>query len=122
MSRQSESKQVSLKVFDNEPTARMAEQRLNQEGIPCLVRCLRGGPGLWGTAFNLPHDLLVFEGDELQARYILEIPPQEISEREHEQDVTPSSSVMSQLMVTLTLFVLVVFIALTVVIANRAIR
>ena len=122
MSRQSESKQVSLKVFDNEPTARMAEQRLNQEGIPCLVRCLRGGPGLWGTAFNLPHDLLVFEGDELQARYILEIPPQEISEREHEQDVTPSSSVMSQLMVTLTLFVLVAFIALTVVIANRAIR
>ena len=122
MPRQSESKQVSLKVFDNEPTARMAEQRLNQEGVPCLVRCLRGGPGLWGTAFNLPHDLLVFEGDELQARSILEIPPQEISEREHEQDVTPSSSVMSQLMVTLTLFVLVVFIALTVVIANRAIR
>ena len=122
MSRQSESKQVSLKVFDNEPTARMAEQRLNQEGIPCLVRCLRGGPGLWGTAFNLPHDLLVFEGDELQARYILEIPLQEISEREHEQDVTLSSSVMSQLMVTLTLFVLVAFIALTVVIVNRAIR
>jgi len=122
MSRQSESKQVSLKVFDNEPTARMAEQRLNQGGIPCLVRCLRGGPGLWGTAFNLPHDLLVFEGDELQARYILEIPPQEISEREHEQDVTPNSFVMSQLMVTLTLFVLVAFIALTVVIANRAIR
>ena len=122
MSRQSESKQVSLKVFDNEPTARMAEQRLNQEGIPCLVRCLRGGPGLWGTAFNLPHDLLVFEGDELQARYILEIPPQEISEREHEQDVSPSSSIMSQWMVILTICVLVAFIALTVVIANRTIR
>ena len=122
MSRQSESKQVSLKVFDNEPTARMAEQRLNQEGIPCLVRCLRGGPGLWGTAFNLPHDLLVFEGDDLQARDILEIPPQEISEREHEPDVSPSSSVIPQWMVTLTIFVLVAFIALTVVIANRAIR
>jgi hypothetical protein len=122
MSWQSESKQVSLKVFDNEPTVRMAEQRLNQEGIPCLVRCLRGGPGLWGTAFNLPHDLLVFEGDELQARDILEIPPQEISEREHEQDVSPSSSVMPQWMVTLTVFSLVAFIALTVVIANRAIR
>ena len=122
MSRQSESKQVSLKVFDNEPTARMAEQRLNQEGIPCLVRCLRGGPGLWGTAFNLPHDLLVFEGDDLQARDILEIPRQEISERELEQNVSPSSSVMPQWMVTLTIFVLVAFIALTVVIANRAIR
>ena len=122
MSRQSASDQVSLKVFDNEPTARMAEQRLNQEGIPCLVRCLRGGPGLWGTAFNLPHDLLVFESDKLQARDILEIPPQEISEREHEQDVSPSSSVMSQWMVTLAILVLVAFIALTVVIANRAIR
>ena len=122
MSRQSESKQVSIKVFDNEPTVRMAEQRLNQEGIPCLVRCLRGGPGLWGTAFNLPHDLLVFEGDDLQARDILEIPRQEISEREHEQDVSPSSSVIPQWMVTLTIFVLVAFISLTVVIANRAIR
>jgi|TARA_B100000470_G_scaffold206744_1_gene182329 hypothetical protein len=122
MPRQSESKQVSLKVFDNEPTARMAEQRLNQEGVPCLVRCLRGGPGLWGTAFNLPHDLLVFEGDELQARSILEIPPQEISEREHEQDGSPSSSVMSQWIGTLTIFGLVAFIALTVVIVNRAIR
>jgi hypothetical protein len=122
MSRESERKQVSLKVFDNEPTARMAEQRLNQEGIPCLVRCLRGGPGLWGTAYNLPHDLLVFEGDELQARDILEIPPQELLEREQELNARPSNPVMPQWMVTVTIFVLVVFIALTVVIANRAIR
>ena len=122
MSRESERKQVSLKVFDNEPTARMAEQRLNQEGIPCLVRCLRGGPGLWGTAYNLPHDLLVFEGDELQARDILEIPPQELLEREQELNASPSNPVMPQWMVTVTIFVLVVFIALTVVIANRAIR
>ena len=122
MSRESERKQVSLKVFDNEPTARMAEQRLNQEGIPCLVRCLRGGPGLWGTAYNLPHDLLVFEGDELQARDILEIPPQELLEREQELNTRPGNPIMPQWMVTVTIFVLVAFIALTVVIANRAIR
>jgi hypothetical protein len=122
MSRESERKQVSLKVFDNEPTARMAEQRLNQEGIPCLVRCLRGGPGLWGTAYNLPHDLLVFEGDELQARDILEIPPQELLEREQELNARPGNPVMPQWMVTVTIFVLVAFIALTVVIANQAIR
>ena len=122
MSRESERKQVSLKVFDNEPTARMAEQRLNQEGIPCLVRCLRGGPGLWGTAYNLPHDLLVFEGDELQARDILEIPPQELLEREQGLNARPGNPVMPQWMVTVTIFVLVAFIALTVVIANRAIR
>ena len=76
-----------------------------------------------GRVFGgLPHDLLVFEGDDLQARDILEIPRQEISEREHEQDVSPSSSVMPQWIVTLTIFVLVAFIALTVVIVNRAIR
>ena len=122
MSRESERKQVSLKVFDNEPTARMAEQRLNQEGIPCLVRCLRGGPGLWGTAYNLPHDLLVFEGDELQSRDILEIPPQELLEREQELNARPGNPFMPQWMVTVTIFVLVAFITLTVVIANRAIR
>jgi len=62
----------------------MAEQRLQMEGIPCLIRSLRGGPGLWGTAYNLPHDLLVYEGDESRAREVLEHVPQEIIE--HEQD------------------------------------
>ena len=70
-------KQVRLRVYDNEPTARMAEQRLQLEGIPCLVRSLRGGPGLWGTANNLPHDLLVYEGDEARARDILKVVPRE---------------------------------------------
>ena len=82
MFREPEGKQVSLKVFDNEPTARMAEQRLNLEGVRCLVKSLRGGPGLWGTAFNLPHDLLVHESDEMQARDILKIPPNEVIEQQ----------------------------------------
>ena len=117
-------KQVSLRVYDNEPTARMAEQRLQLEGIPCLVRSLRGGPGLWGTAYNLPHDLLVYEGDEARARDILKIVPRE--EREGEQLSEKRGVLRSQLipqwMVTATIVAIVAFIALTVVIANRAVR
>ena len=117
-------KQVSLMVYDNEPTARMAEQRLNLEGVPCLVKSLGGGPGLWGTAYNLSHDLLVYEGDEMRAREILEIPPQEIAEREFSAgyDREKPAQVMPQWLVTLTIVVVVAFIAVTVVIANRAIR
>ena len=109
-------KQVSLRVYDNEPTVRMAEQRLQLEGIPCLVRSLRGGPGLWGTAYNLPHDLLVYEGDESRAWDILKIVSRE--ERKGEQ----RSQLIPQWMVTATIVAIVAFIALTVVIANRAVR
>ena len=51
----------------------MAEQRLHMEGIPCLIRSLRGGAGLWGTTYNLPHDLLVYEEDQVQACEVLGI-------------------------------------------------
>ena len=67
-------KQVRLTVYDNEPMARMAEQRLWQSGIPCVIRSLRGGPGLWGSAYNLPHDLCVYENDEARARRVLGLP------------------------------------------------
>ena len=117
-------KQVSLRVYDNEPTARMAEQRLQLEGIPCLVRSLRGGPGLWGTAYNLPHDLLVYEGDEARARDILKIVPREEREGEQlsEKLGVQRSQLMPQWMVTATIVAIVAFIALPVVIANRAVR
>ena len=117
-------KQVSLRVYDNEPTARMAEQRLQLEGIPCLVRSLRGGPGLWGTAYNLPHDLLVYEGDEARARDILKIVPREEREGEQlsEKGGVQRSQLMPQWMVTATIVAIVAFIALTVVIANRAVH
>ena len=122
MSREPRRKQVSLRVFDNEPTARMAEQRLQLEGIPCLIRSLRGGPGLWGTAYNLPHDLLVYEGDETRAREVLQYPAQDIPEREREQEGETSAPLIPQRMVTATIVAVVAFIALTVVIANRAVR
>ncbi len=64
-------KQVQLTVFGNEPEARMAEQRLFQEGIPCVTKSLGGGPGLWGTAFNLPYGVYVLEEDEARARELL---------------------------------------------------
>ena len=117
-------KQVSLRVYDNEPTARMAEQRLQLEGIPCLVRSLRGGPGLWGTANNLPHDLLVYEGEEARARDILKIVPREEREGEELSEMRGEqrSQLMPQWMVAATIVAIVAFIALTVVIANRAVR
>ena len=81
-------KQVRLTVYDNEPMARMAEQRLWQSDIPCIVRSLRGGPGLWGSAYNLPHDLCVYEGDEARARTVLGLP--QPSENETEDAVKGS--------------------------------
>jgi hypothetical protein len=36
-------KQVRLTVFDNEPMARLAEQRLRQAGVLCYTRSLGGG-------------------------------------------------------------------------------
>ena len=124
MSRERHRKQVSLMVFDNEPTARMAEQRLQLEGIPCFVRSLRGGPGLWGTAYNLPHDLRVHEDDVMRAREILDVVPKEIleREREREREGQKPQAFMPQWMVTVTIIAIVAFIALTVVIANRAVR
>ena len=77
----------------------MAEQPLQLEGIPCLVRSLRGGPGLWGSTYDLPHDLLVYEGDEMKARDVLELVPQEIIERERAGQ--KPSNVIPQWMVTL---------------------
>ena len=79
--RRNRGKQVRLSIFDNEPMAQMAEQRLRSEGIPAMVRSLHGGPGLWGSAFNLPHGLYVFQADEMDARDVLGMPPPETIER-----------------------------------------
>ena len=79
-------KQIRVAVFDNEPLARLAVQRLQGMGIPALTRCLRGGPGLWGSAYNLPHDIVVYESDEVQARSLLDLEPAEnmdLDNRDH---------------------------------------
>lgn len=75
-------KQVRLTGFNNEPMAKLAEQILNEEGIACITRSLHGGPGLWGSAYNLPHDISVYEEDEVRAREVLELPPLEPGQRD----------------------------------------
>ncbi len=77
----SRGKQVRLTGFNNEPMAKLAEQILRDEGIPCYTRSLHGGPGLWGSAYNLPHDISVYEEDEVRAREILELPPLDPAQR-----------------------------------------
>lgn len=75
-------KQVRLTVFDNEPMARLAEQRLRQGGILCYTRSLGVGPGAWGSAYNLPHALYVYQADTTRAREILELAPAKMVRRE----------------------------------------
>jgi len=88
----SREKPVWLIGFNNEPMARLAEQRLRQMGIPCFVRSLHGGPGLWGSAYNLPHDLLVYESDATQARDVLDLEPQLVSDWDRPDHQQPSAS------------------------------
>ncbi len=80
--RRGKEKQIRVAVFDNEPMARLAVQRLQGAGIPALTRCLRGGPGLWGSAYNLPHDVVVYESDEEGARDLLDLGPSENAQAE----------------------------------------
>ena len=75
-------KQIRLTVFENEPLARLAEQRLGQESIRCLVRPLGVGPGGWGVATYLHHAVYVKATDEMRARQVLDLPPAEIAETE----------------------------------------
>ena len=69
--------QVPLSMFPNEPLARLAAQRLELAGVPSLVKSLQGGPGLWGSAYNLPHALYVFQSDEARSREILNLGAEE---------------------------------------------
>lgn len=80
---------VRLTVVQNEPMARLAEQRLRQEGIRCYVRPLGAGPGGWGTAVDLPFGLYVKQADEMAARQVLELAPLEIVERERARSSRP---------------------------------
>lgn len=82
-------KQVRLTTFNNEPMARLAEQRLWQSDIPCLIRSLRGGPGMWGSSYNLPHDLYVFETDRDKAREVLELEHADLDQSEFETWAAP---------------------------------
>lgn len=97
-------KQVQLTVFDNEPMARLAEQRLRQEGIPCFIRSLGPGPGATGSAFLLPHALHVYQADEMLAREVLGLAPQEMVERKR---TTPAHAPRSAVGLAATLIIIV---------------
>lgn len=78
-------KAVRLTYFDNEPAARLAEQRLLLEGIPSVVRPLGVGPGLWVTAFNMPHGLDVLDSDTVRAAEVLDLPAAALAEGERDR-------------------------------------
>ena len=83
-------KTVTLEVYSSEPLARMAAQRLEQEGILCMVRAVGVGPGGWGVAANIPHALDTWEDDAVLAREVLELLPQELNERLQETAGAPA--------------------------------
>ena len=66
-------KQVRIAIFNSEPLAKLAEQQLYDSGVPCLIKSLNGGPGLWGSAYNLPHGIYVYERDTSKALDILQL-------------------------------------------------
>ena len=109
MDRSLSRKQVKLTTLENEPMARLTEQRLRVESIPCLVRSLGAGPGGWGVATNLPHAIYVKAADEMRAREILDLAPAEISEREGTSSLSPhrvSPFVLVMLIITAAALVL----------------
>ena len=64
-------RQVEVATYENEPLARLSEQRLYQAGIPCVLKSLQGGSGLWGSAYNVPHSLYVYENHLDEAAEVL---------------------------------------------------
>ncbi len=47
--------------------ARLWQQRLQEEGIPCVVKSLGAGYGAWGGNTSMPHALYVLSSDRLRA-------------------------------------------------------
>ena len=59
--------QVRVATFDNEPLARLWQQRLQAEDIPCVLKSLGVGSGAWGGNSFVPHGLYVFSRDRKTA-------------------------------------------------------
>ncbi|MBF8266617.1 MAG: hypothetical protein HW388_125 [Dehalococcoidia bacterium] len=58
---------MRIATFDGEPLARLGQQRLQQEGIPCVVKSLGVGYGAWGGSAFVPHALYVLAQDRRRA-------------------------------------------------------
>jgi hypothetical protein len=59
--------QVRIATFDSEPLGRLSQQRLQEEGIPCVLKSLGAGSGAWGGSVFVPHGLYVFSRDRQKA-------------------------------------------------------
>ena len=71
MSLDSGIEQVRVATFDNEPLARLSQQRLQEEGIPCVLKSLGVGSGAWGGSSFVPHGLYVFSRDRQKALAVI---------------------------------------------------
>ena len=74
--------QVRVATFDNEPLARLWQQRLQAEDIPCLLKSLGAGTGAWGGNSFVPQGLYVFSRDRQKAIEVIK----EADSSEHLQD------------------------------------
>lgn len=75
-----EKREIKLIVCQGEPLASLAAQRLHDSGIRCVVRSLGLGPGVWGLAADLPCAIYVSAADEINARWVLDLPSDELFE------------------------------------------
>jgi len=64
-------KDIAIATFPNEVEARLCAQRLAAAGIRSVLVPLGGGPGVFGTATMLTHEVRVLAGDVEQARRLL---------------------------------------------------
>ena len=110
-------KEVRLTVFDNEPMARLAEQRLRQDGIPCFIRSLGAGLALWGTTYSSSHALYVYQADEARAREVLDLAPREVLERE--KRVSGRRPRLTLVLVLMILLIVHLIFGITVLLVSR---
>ena len=74
-----ERRDVAVASFPNEPLARLAAARLADAVIRSVLVPQGGGPGVFGTATLLPHELRTLTGDAERARHLLDEPPDQPS-------------------------------------------
>jgi hypothetical protein len=97
MALDSGAQQVRIATFDGEPLARLWQQRLRQEDIPCVVKSLGAGSGAWGGSSFVPHAVYVLVRDRRRAigviqgtdspEYLLDMASDEAAERRAEGSV-----------------------------------
>lgn len=65
-------REVKIATFPNEMMARYWADVLKEEDIPCMVKPLYGGYGVFGHMALMPHGLYVLPADEERARQFID--------------------------------------------------